>query len=1290
MATSASAFTPAKSRTPQEIMAAILAKQKQAQLQSQALAKEVATDYSAINIFERARKLRAQQIDVQQNPAAHLQLTSEQAQEQARILREGSAHEATRFARLFDSANIPALQARVLEVGTPEDAYYFARGVPGADIAACQARVLAVGDGVFAVQFASDIAGADIGALQQRVLAVGTGWDVRQFASDIVGADIAACQARVLEIGRAWDMYQFAKLVAGADVEALHARAREKGLGVADFNDHHRAEFDALLAEHRNRHQRHQEQPGQPTPYGGVDFFARLAEKRAQRQQDQDQQAAGGPDQADQAGDAVVGDVAVAAPVAPSQATQAAATQPPKKLSPREALRLAQLAQLAQPSADDPPPMFFAKEDGSGTISETSQSPAAPKKKTPRELLKQAQLAAAQQEDNTGGDGDGESQFFSSERSSAPSSAPVETQKVSGVLNQLRVYNDWAVANLWAEGEDIRLTGSLLTGLTEGLEYTFTGAMKSSRHGDALDVTAYEPMISVDALALERYMVKTFDGIGSIKAGKFIRKIQEDAIAAKQDQPEKADLSDAQIRMEALATLREKLLHSPWEIDLSALMRKPPQEGEKDPNEAAKSVVIVRNLMLRLGGQVGFKESVAKSLATYLLNEHAQTMADVQGQEAAAPGIGNLVEDTWAILLKNPYQPIATTPGYGFAMAEIVAKFAGIPKDSPMRLSALCEYAVDQECQRRGHVFLKPKEFVTAIERVDPSVKAQTALNHALVNGGLVLDVEKKRLYQPNLYQAEQSLAKNLAKLLQPAAPLTQRSEKAVREKLLRDAPKINPAFKDGLDPVQIDAVASLLVSPTRLHVLTGGPGTGKTSIIECAVSLLKNKTFLFAAPTGKAAKVLSARVQSTGNHASTINSLLSGAVETGFMVNEEKPLSCDVLVIDESTMNGVEMADALLKALPPHAHVIFLGDPGRLASDGQQARAGQLPSISPGRFMLDLLELPDINHVNLVKTHRNRGGILEVVNEVGDSNLTVKDRESVTFSDLPDPLVGFPSVMREYIDGVMADGVTNTLLVMPKRKGSKDKPDWNTTYANSVLKATLNPAGIKIPGSSMALGDRIIIRKNMTIEQPTSDDRGRVGASLLMAGVQLPMGFKLDSLTKTFAPTAEATTFDEGTFEEGLKIGGGGGEPTKERVVNGDTGTVIEYMMDPLNPKRAAPKWIRLALDDGREIDYPGAEMTYLDHAYALTIHSAQGSEYKNVIMVATGGSADFMNQNMFFTGFSRAKEKLIIHGDPRELVKIARTPMPPRNTALVERVSAMAEEMNADREELSEEMAP
>ena len=1096
MATSAPAFKPAKS--PQEIMAAILAQQKQAQLQSQALASDGATDYSAINMFERARKLRAQQNAIQQNPTANLQLTSEQAQEQA----------------------------------------------------------------------------------------------------------------------------------------------------------------------------------DQPPQYGGVDFFARLAEKRAQRQQ-QDQQAAGGPDQADQPGDAVVGDVAVAAPVAP--ATQAAATQPPKKLSPREALRQ---ALLAQPTVeeDDPPPSYLSKAEDEPP----SASPALPveTKKSPRELLRAAQMAASQRDGN---DDDGENQFFSSDKSPAPATA--ETQKISGVLNQLRVYNDWAVANLWTDGEEVRLTGSLLVDLTEGLEYTFTGTMKPSRHGEALEVTAYEPMISVDAIALERYLVKTFDGIGSIKAGKFIRKIQDDAIAARHDQPEKADLSDAQIRMEALAALREKLLHKPWEIDLSALMRKPPQEGEKDPNEAAKSVVIVRNLMLRLGGQVGFKESVAKALATYLLNEHAQKMADVQGQEAAAPGIGNLVEDTWAILLKNPYQPIATTPGYGFAMAEIVAKFAGIPKDSPMRLSALSEYAVDQECQRRGHVFLSPKEFVTAITKVDPSVKAQTALNHALVNGGLMVEVEKKRLYQPNLYQAEQSLAKNLAKLLQPAAPLTQRSEKAVREKLLRDAPKINPAFKDGLDPVQIDAVASIMVSPTRLHVLTGGPGTGKTSIVECAVSLLKNKTFLFAAPTGKAAKVLSARVQSTGNHASTLNSLLSGAVETGFMVNEEKPLTCDVLVIDESTMIGVEMADALLKALPPHAHVIFLGDPGRVAAEGQQARAGQLPSISPGRFMLDLLELPDVNHVNLVKTQRNRGGILEVVNEVAGSALTVKDRDSVRFNDLPDPLVGFPAVMNEYLDRVMDDGVTGTLLVMPKRKGSRDKPDWNTTYANSVLKAKLNPAGIKIPGSSMALGDRIIIRKNMTIEQPASDDRGRVGASLLMEGVQLPMGFSLDGLTKTFAPTAEATTFDDDLNSGG---GGGGGEPPKERVVNGDTGTVIEYLMDPINPKMAAPKWIRLALDDGREIDYPGAEMTYLDHAYALTIHSAQGSECKNVIMVATGGSADFMNQNMLLTGLSRAKETLSIYGDPRELVKIARTPMPPRNTALVERVSAMAEEMNADREELPEEMVP
>jgi ATP-dependent exoDNAse (exonuclease V) alpha subunit len=130
---------------------------------------------------------------------------------------------------------------------------------------------------------------------------------------------------------------------------------------------------------------------------------------------------------------------------------------------------------------------------------------------------------------------------------------------------------------------------------------------------------------------------------------------------------------------------------------------------------------------------------------------------------------------------------------------------------------------------------------------------------------------------------------------------------------------------------------------------------------------------------------------------------------------------------------------------------------------------------------------------------------------------------------------------------------------------------------------------------------------------------------------------------------------------------------------------------VDDKNQRMGSPKWVKLALDDGREIWYPGSDLGSVDHSYALTNHAVQGSEYEKVISVVTPGSPDFMNQNMILTAFSRAKSDLEIYGDPETLRKIAATPMPTRNSALSERVSqemARLEEIES-RDDVAEPVA-
>jgi len=876
--------------------------------------------------------------------------------------------------------------------------------------------------------------------------------------------------------------------------------------------------------------------------------------------------------------------------------------------------------------------------------------------------------------------------------SSIASAAPpsVELTEVEGTLSSVRNFNDWAVGLVWTEDrEEVRVTGEVVAGLTEGLEYRFSGVTKSHpKHGDSVEVVSYEPVITLDPKAMERYMVKAFKGIGPAKAAKFIGKVQDLALEAAWDKAEEraeplGRTESDEIRHQALLDLRNTLLHEPWKLDLSALAKDASFSDGVDPQAEAKRLVLTRNLMLRLGGVAGLRDGVAKSLAAYLL-------VQIKGDEPQADVFVDPIESSWKVLVANPYAPIRKAAGYGFATAELVARSLGVPRDSPLRLAALVEFAVTQECQRRGHVFLSPRDFVSAVRRVDPTAPAQASLVHGIKAGLLVIDAGANRVYAPHMYAAEERLAKSIASRIRAGTSLTQRSPESVSAKLKKSAAKINPAFAGGLDAEQVNAVASIMTASTQLHVLTGGPGTGKTSIIECLVYLLKGRKFLFAAPTGKASKVLTSRVKSLGYESNTTCSLLRGSEESGFAINGGEPLECDVLVIDESTMNGVVMADAIFDALPADAHVIFLGDPGVPAREGRSARAGQLPSISPGRFMLDLLDLPAVNHVHLTKTWRNSGGILDVVDEVARGELVVKDRESVRFRPLPDAVVGFPGVMQAYLESVQKFGIENTAMVMPKRQGNRNEPDWNITYANAVLREVCNPHANKLPGTMLHLGDRVILRENMIIKQPDADALGRVAASVaspLKKGVEAPLDFA--KLLRDQGLEQQETSddgdissdFDNVDFEEAGSV----------RVVNGDTGTIISYAVDDKNQRMGSPKWVKLALDDGREIWYPGSDLGAVDHAYALTVHAVQGSEYQKVISVVTPGSPDFMNQNMLLTSFSRAKSDLEIYGDPDTLRKIAATPMPSRNSALGERVSVemvRLEEMES-RDEVAEPVA-
>jgi len=370
---------------------------------------------------------------------------------------------------------------------------------------------------------------------------------------------------------------------------------------------------------------------------------------------------------------------------------------------------------------------------------------------------------------------------------------------------------------------------------------------------------------------------------------------------------------------------------------------------------------------------------------------------------------------------------------------------------------------------------------------------------------------------------------------------------------------------------------------------------------MEVMVQVATRHNILFGAPTGKAAKVLDGRVGRFGCSARTIHSLLEPSPEGGFSFarNEDNPLPTRVLVLDEASMIDLPLFHAVLQALPEDAHLILLGDPN------------QLPSIGPGQVLDDVLALPGDHH-RLSVTHRNKGAILNLVASIREGRFPgdIVDSSVILAGDPGLPGDGCEPVIGRYLDSIREVGIENVGFLIPRRKGKADEAGWNTTYMNARLQEIINPQGIRLPGSTLRAGDRIIVRRNLLIESETCD-----------------------------------------------------GEPSMEYLVNGDTGTLKAFR---LNPSSHKVETLYLVHDGGREVELPGEYLEVIGLAYATTVYAAQGSEYRHVILLVNRGAPGFMNRKILYTAVSRARERLVVYGAPEVLSQVARQHAPPRFAGL------------------------
>jgi len=427
------------------------------------------------------------------------------------------------------------------------------------------------------------------------------------------------------------------------------------------------------------------------------------------------------------------------------------------------------------------------------------------------------------------------------------------------------------------------------------------------------------------------------------------------------------------------------------------------------------------------------------------------------------------------VVRENPYVLADEMHGVGFATADKIALGMGIRPDSPYRVRAAIKYVL-REAVDEGHCYLMPRDIVPAVTKlcgpnsgigVDEIARA----NAELIRLGQCVR-EGIAVYLPELHQAECAVARSVRWLL--AQPVTEFTtpEKERRDEVIEVAQK---AVRMIYETSQRDALLTALQSP--LSIITGGPGTGKTTIINGLLATYEHfypgRPIYLCAPTGRAAKRMS---EVTGREACTIHRLLGYVPEVGFSVNEDNPLKGPgLLVADEVSMADVSLAANLLAAVPANVQVVLVGD------------VDQLPSVGPGSVLRDLISSGVVPTVRLVYNYRQAQGskIAAWADEIRQGIVPDLRRAGgdVEFISLPDEQSEMAvSAVETVIRQAIADGygVMDYQVLAPMRKSSS-----GVTALNEAVRALANPlpAEEEVNGAQgrqkMAPGDKVMVTKN-------------------------------------------------------------------------------------------------------------------------------------------------------------------------------------------------------------------
>jgi exodeoxyribonuclease V alpha subunit len=566
-------------------------------------------------------------------------------------------------------------------------------------------------------------------------------------------------------------------------------------------------------------------------------------------------------------------------------------------------------------------------------------------------------------------------------------------------------------------------------------------------------------------------------------------------------------------------------------------------------------------------------------------------------------------KDSIEVVKTEPYRLASDVWGIGFKTADNIARSVGIPHDSPERIKAGLQYTLSQASDA-GHCYLPEPNLLTEAAKildVDRSMIGpcldELVLAEGVVREPVPFGSEREPIaavYLVAFHRAERSLASTLLTLLNVPVERLPSFQTVDWEKALA---WVHRRTGQDLAPAQRDAVQLALTR--KVSVLTGGPGCGKSFTVRSLVELAsaKNAKVVLVAPTGRAAKRLA---ELTGHEASTVHRLLQLQPGGDAAFDRDNPLDADLVVVDESSMMDVILANKLVKAIAPGAHLLLVGD------------VDQLPSVGAGEVLRDLLAAEVIPRVRLTQIFRQalQSGIV-----VNAHRINAGERPELT---------GYPDFFWF---------------------GCDPPEDSGLHPGEETAKLVVDIVARRIPAKF-----RLHPVRDVQVLAPMH--RGPAGAGNLNALLQ-------EALTPHREGAPERRSGGR-VFRVGDKV-------TQLRnnydkgvagIFNGTVGTVTAMSLEN--------QTLTVSTDEDESVEYDFDELDELAHAYAVTIHRSQGSEYPAVVIPVTTSSWTMLQRNLLYTGVTRAKKLIVLVGSRRALAQAVRTPgSGRRHTALDHRLS-------------------